>query len=210
MRITLISFYLRNSLFCRSQASSYNVQQFRNLAAGNTATTVEENEEEPWVDPYNKALPEKKETFSYFREAKVDWGYVERLLPREFVPERKVGGYITPSGWRAPRENPPDLPYYIARGIDNMPRIFLELRRDELNPKTMDFEHVDVVVLREIYGDIFACERDLRIYLEKYLGHPIATNVDELKGIIRIKGADRALVEQFVYDYEEEFTLLDN
>jgi len=50
----------------------------------------------------------------------------------------------------------------------------------------------------------------LRIYLEKYLGHPIATNVDELKGIIRIKGADRALVEQFVYDYEEEFTLLDN
>jgi len=50
----------------------------------------------------------------------------------------------------------------------------------------------------------------LRFYLEKYLGHPIATNVDELKGIIRIKGADRALVEQFVYDYEEEFTLLDN
>jgi len=49
------------------------------------------------------------------------------------------------------------LPYYIARGIDNMPRIFLELRRDELNPKTMDFEHVDVVVLREIYGDIFVC-----------------------------------------------------
>jgi len=63
MRISLISFYLRNSLFCRSQASSYNVQQFRNLAAGNTATTVEENEEEPWVDPYNKALPEKSKNF---------------------------------------------------------------------------------------------------------------------------------------------------
>jgi hypothetical protein len=52
-----------------------------------------------------------------------------------------------------------------------------------------------------------ACERDMRAYLENRLGHPIATSVDELKGLIKVKGADRTLIEQFVYDYESEFKL---
>jgi hypothetical protein len=36
-----------------------------------------------------------------------------------------------------------------------MLEIYLERRRDELNPKTMDFEYVELVVLKNIQGDIF-------------------------------------------------------
>lgn len=45
------------------------------------------------------------------------------------------------------------------------------------------------------------CEKKIREYLEEYLHHPVATHVDELKGFIRIKGADRAVVEQCLYDF---------
>lgn len=45
------------------------------------------------------------------------------------------------------------------------------------------------------------CEKKMREYLEEYLQHPVATQVDELKGLIRIKGADRAVVEQCLYDF---------
>jgi hypothetical protein len=41
-------------------------------------------------------------------------------------------------------------------------------------------------------------------------GHPVATHVDELKGLIKVKGADRTLIEQFVYDFESGFTLCPN
>ena len=36
-----------------------------------------------------------------------------------------------------------------------MLEIYLERRRDELNPKTMDFEYAELVVLKNIQGDIF-------------------------------------------------------
>uniref|UniRef100_A0A914I5R0 Large ribosomal subunit protein mL49 n=1 Tax=Globodera rostochiensis TaxID=31243 RepID=A0A914I5R0_GLORO len=167
-------------------------------------------EEPQWKNPYKHALPEQKSTYSNFREATVRWDYVRRLLPHRLIPEIPrdfSDGGVTPSGWRAPRETAPNLPYYIGRKANHLPGIYLERRRDELNPKTMDFEYVELVILTGIDGDVFACERDLRAYLEKRLGYPIATHVDELKGKIRIKGADRTLVEQFVYDYETEFSL---
>jgi hypothetical protein len=50
---------------------------------------------------------------------------------------------------------PPDSAYYIRRGVDNMPELFLERRRDQLNPKTMEFEYVELVTLKNIHGDIF-------------------------------------------------------
>lgn len=46
-----------------------------------------------------------------------------------------------------------------------------------------------------------ACEQDLKKWLEKQIKHPVATNVDELKGVIKIKGADRSLVEKCLYEF---------
>uniref|UniRef100_A0A914D5D1 Large ribosomal subunit protein mL49 n=1 Tax=Acrobeloides nanus TaxID=290746 RepID=A0A914D5D1_9BILA len=139
-------------------------------------------------------------TYTDFKEAQVDWSYVERLLPPKIIPEIPKDCGITPSGWRAPRDPPPDLPYYIRRRRDHLLPLYLERRRDELNPNTMDFQYVELVKLNQIYGDVFACEKDLREFLEKEVNHPIATHVDELKGTIRVKGADRTLLEKFVFE----------
>lgn len=112
---------------------------------------------------------------------------------------------------------PPDLPYYIRRSRYHMPQLYLERRRDQLNPKTMLYEYVEMVKLRGVYGDVFvstpfpekptpqrtpfqACERDLKQFLETKLGQPVATQADEIQGRIRVRGADRSLVEQFVYE----------
>ncbi|KAH7730681.1 60S ribosomal protein L49 [Aphelenchoides avenae] len=65
----------------------------------------------------------------------------------------------------------------------------------------MDYEYVELVALKQIYGDVFACEKELREFLEAEVGHPIATYVDELKGTIKIKGAHRALVENCGYGF---------
>ncbi|KAL3093112.1 hypothetical protein niasHT_022562 [Heterodera trifolii] len=192
------------------EASSFHFSRVLGQNLDAASKRDERGEEVPlWKDPYKHAMPEQKNTFSEFREAKVHWEYVRRLLPRRLIPEipKNAAEGVTPSGWRAPREKAPNLPYYIRRKANHLPSIFLERRRDELNPKTMDFEYVELVILTGIDGDVFACERDLRAYCEKRLGHPIATHVDELKGKIKISGVDRTIVEQFVYDYETEFSL---
>ncbi|ETN77852.1 hypothetical protein NECAME_03024 [Necator americanus] len=94
---------------------------------------------------------------------------------------------------------PPKLPYYVRRKRDHTLPLYLSRRRDLLNEKTLDFDYVELVTMKEIDGDVFACERDLREFLEKELCKPIATHVDELKGRIVIKGADRAIIEKFLF-----------
>lgn len=100
----------------------------------------------------------------------VDWKYVERLFPPELIPEMPKTQEITPSGWRPPKglyfkyhtftfcclDPAPNLPYYIRRSRYHMPELYLERRRDQLNPTTMLYEYVEVVALRGIFGDLFA------------------------------------------------------
>uniref|UniRef100_A0A915C3S6 Large ribosomal subunit protein mL49 n=1 Tax=Parascaris univalens TaxID=6257 RepID=A0A915C3S6_PARUN len=158
------------------------------------------SEELPWKNPWKHALSQREETLTGFEEVAVDWKYVDRLMPHRVIPDvPEHASYPTPSGWMPPNPSP-DLPYYVARRRNHMLPLFLENRRDKLDPKTMEFDYVDLVVLRNVHGDVFACERDLRAFLERQLNHPVATNVDELKGIIRVKGADRTLVEKFLFD----------
>ncbi|KIH60757.1 hypothetical protein ANCDUO_08981 [Ancylostoma duodenale] len=94
---------------------------------------------------------------------------------------------------------PPKLPYYVRRKRDHTLPLYLNRRRDLLNEETLDFDYVELVTMKGVEGDVFACEADLRQFLEAELGMPIATHVDELKGRIVIKGADRSIVEKFLY-----------
>ncbi|CAG9531623.1 unnamed protein product [Cercopithifilaria johnstoni] len=167
--------------------------------------TSEENNttssSEVWDDPWQAAMPKTEHTRSKAVEISVDWKYVQRLMPRKLIPDvPKHDTYPTPSGWRPPKPRP-DLTFYVERNRDHLLPLYLETRRDQLDPKTLDFEYVELVLVKKIHGDIFECEKKIREYLEKYLHHPIATHVDELKGFIRIKGAERALVEQCLYDF---------
>ncbi|MCP9259688.1 putative 39S ribosomal protein L49, mitochondrial [Dirofilaria immitis] len=146
-----------------------------------------------------------KQTRSEAVEISIDWKYVERLLSRKLIPDvPKHDKYPTPSGWRPPNPRP-DLTFYVERNRDHLLPLYLETRRDQLDPKTLEFEYVELVLVKKIHGDVFECERKMREYLEEYLQHPIATHVDELKGFIRIKGADRAVVEQCLYDFGFEY-----
>ncbi|KAI1723934.1 mitochondrial large subunit ribosomal protein (Img2) domain-containing protein [Ditylenchus destructor] len=170
------------------------------LQTASCSSSAAEETEAPWEEPFKHALPKQETTYTDFKEANVNWDYVKRLLPLKVIPEMPKNCGILPSGWRPPKDPPPDLPYYIRRGTNHLPILFLERRRDELNPKTMDFEYVELVSLRGIDGDVFACEKDLRSFLERELGQPVATNVDELKNRIKVKGADRSLLEKFVFE----------
>lgn len=49
----------------------------------------------------------------------------------------------------------PNLPYYIRRSRYHLPALYLERRRDQVNPKTMLYEYVELVTLRGIFGDVF-------------------------------------------------------
>lgn len=141
-----------------------------------------------------------EQTFTDFKESSINWSYVERLLPKETIPPMPMNCGILPSGWRSPMDPPPELPYFIGRNRKHQPALFLERRRDQLNTDTMDFEYVELVSVNEISGDVFACEKDLKEFLEKELGHPVATYIDEIKGKIKVKGAHRSLLEKFIFE----------
>ncbi|CEF63698.1 39S ribosomal protein L49, mitochondrial [Strongyloides ratti] len=158
------------------------------------------NSTQLWEDPWNHALPKQTKTYTEVAEANIDWSLVERLMPIEVIPPMPdITGY-SPSGWKAPSKELTNLPYSVTRRRDHMLPLYLQRRRDKLNEKTMDFEYVEIVTMRQIYGDVFACEKDLKQFLEDNLKHKVATSVDELKGTIKVKGADRSLLEKFLYE----------
>ncbi|CAB3397241.1 unnamed protein product [Caenorhabditis bovis] len=158
------------------------------------------NNEKPWENPWQQALPGKGKTLPTVSEINVDWSYVERLMPIEVVPEvPKHEKYPTPSGWIPPTDVGKTHSYFVKRRRDHLLPLYLEKKRDLLNEKTLDFDYVELVTIKNIDGDVFKCDSDLRSYLENKLGHPVGTHVDELKGRIKVKGAHRALIEQFCY-----------
>ena len=170
-------------------------------ASSNASAAGASKDDQPWLDPWKHALPPKVETSTSFEEVAIDWKEVEALLPRDVVPPvPHHDTYPTPSGWRPPKDPPPSLPYYVGRTRMHTFPLYLSRRRDLLNETTLDFDYVELVELKNVEGDVFACEAELRAYLEASLAHPVATHVDELKGRIRVKGADRSLLEQFLYE----------
>ncbi|VDN00962.1 unnamed protein product [Thelazia callipaeda] len=162
-------------------------------------TSIAASNREVWDDPWQAIFSEHTKTGAV--EIAINWKYVQKLLPRKLIPDvPKHETYPTPSGWRPPKPQP-NLTFYVERNRYHLLPLYLETRRDQLDTKTLEFEYVELVSVRNIHGDIFECEKKMREYLEERLQHPIATHVDELKGCIKIKGADRAVVEQCLYDF---------
>ncbi|CAJ0954601.1 unnamed protein product, partial [Mesorhabditis belari] len=171
---------------------------FRRFATTSAEPPKERQQyEEPWKNPWKHALPPQEKTFTDYEELQIDFRLVEELLPKETIPEvPNHESYPTPSGWKPPLDPPPNLPYYVRRRRDHVFPLYLERKRDMLNEDTLDFDYVELVAVRNVEGDVFACEADLRAYLENKLNHPVATHVDEIKGRIKVKGADRSAIER--------------
>ncbi|CAI5452509.1 unnamed protein product [Caenorhabditis angaria] len=172
------------------------------IRAAQFSTSQSKKTEKLWENPWKHALHQQEQprTSAKVLEVPIDWSYVERLMPIEIIPDvPKHETYPTPSGWTPPTEAAKTHSYYVRRRRDHMLPLYLERKRDLLNEKTLDFDYVELVVLRNVDGNIFDCENELRQFVEAQLDHPIATHVDELKGRIKIKGAPRKIIEQFLY-----------
>uniref|UniRef100_A0A0N5A9S0 Large ribosomal subunit protein mL49 n=1 Tax=Syphacia muris TaxID=451379 RepID=A0A0N5A9S0_9BILA len=162
------------------------------------STSTSSNDEPIWKDPFKIAM-KKAETRTDFEEVDVNWDYIERLLPLEVIPEvPKHESYPTPSGWCPPRSDV-NLPYHVSRRRDHLFPLYVSSRRDVLDEKTMDFTYVQVVKLRKISGDVFACAKDAQQFIEKEIKHPVGMNVDELKGMVTFKDVEKSLLEKFLY-----------
>ncbi|KHJ46501.1 hypothetical protein D918_03554 [Trichuris suis] len=115
-----------------------------------------------------------------------DYKWVERLLPKALIPDVPLHRqFPTPSGWIPPKDRCAHCRYYVRRNRFHLFPVYSEIRRDTLNPETLEFSYVEIAILKKVEGDVFACEKDLTDFLEKRLGHPVATHVNEPQGKIR-------------------------
>ncbi|XP_069501060.1 large ribosomal subunit protein mL49 [Ambystoma mexicanum] len=111
-------------------------------------------------------------------ESTEEYKFVERLIPPSSVPNPPKHEGPTPSGWRAPQDLPPALPYMVRRSrMHNVP-VYTDISTG--NRKS--------TLIRKIEGDIWALERDVKEYLTQTSGKTPLAQVHEVTGTIRIKG----------------------
>jgi len=114
------------------------------------------------------------------------WKFVEDLAPLKVNPpvKRRMPGEpieATPSGWVPPPEQPPDLPYYVARTRNQLLPVYYYLHSDPDQCST---------ILKRVTGDLWKLEEDLRLHLEGLLDNKrrILTSVQETDGRILFRG----------------------
>ncbi|OWR50820.1 putative 39S ribosomal protein L49 [Danaus plexippus plexippus] len=107
-----------------------------------------------------------------------EWGYVERLLPLETVPQIKPKESY-PSGWIAPKEEAKNLPYYIARNKNHQIPIYLEIGYRGQRKITK---------IKKIEGDIWLMNDLIKDYLKNKCNRYIETRVHEIGKFIDVKG----------------------
>lgn len=127
----------------------------------------------------------------------IDWDYVNRVLPPTVVPQplkkdtypsgRNIFNlYISSTyqiycflGWKPQEENLADRPYFISRTKNHMFPCYLKIS----NLKTRK-----TTVLRNIKGDIWLLEKEIKEFLTPQFFQPIRSQVNEFAGYIRING----------------------
>lgn len=132
-----------------------------------------------------------KELYTGFEISKSpeEWKWVERLLPPKIVPQPKPKTEY-PSGWKPPSDAALSLPYFVKRNKNHMLPVHLNISyRGQRR----------ITVIRNIRGDIWLMERELREYLEPIIKKPIITMVHEVCCSIKIKGDVYLPVEQWLY-----------
>lgn len=113
------------------------------------------------------------------------WQYVEDLARLKIQPEpprRKDGDPIAPlpSGIVPPPENPPDLDYFVPRTRNFLLPVYYKLNQEP---------EVSYTEVRQISGDLWKFEQDLRTHLESLHDKGrILTSVYETDGRVLFKG----------------------
>ncbi|XP_053659134.1 probable 39S ribosomal protein L49, mitochondrial [Anopheles marshallii] len=118
-----------------------------------------------------------------------EWKYVERLLAPRTVP-KPIAKETYPSGWK-PANPRPELKYVVLRTKNHMLPVYI--RRAFRGQRR-------ITAIRHVEGDIWQLEAELRYLIEKQLNRPIITRVNEMSGLIELKGDHVAFVEKFLLD----------
>ncbi|XP_051973621.1 39S ribosomal protein L49, mitochondrial-like [Xyrauchen texanus] len=111
-------------------------------------------------------------------ESTAEYKFVERLIPPTRIPTPPKHDGAAPSGWIPPSDSPPSLPYMIRRSrMHNVP-VYSDIKHGSQHS----------TLLRKVEGDIWALNKDVKEFLLGLTGRELPTQVNEVTGIIRIKG----------------------
>ncbi|XP_061590744.1 mitochondrial ribosomal protein L49 [Cololabis saira] len=111
-------------------------------------------------------------------ESTEEYKFVERLIPLSRVPDPPKHAGPAPSGWAAPADSPPALPYMIRRSrLHNIP-VYTDLTHGNRW----------MTLVRKVEGDIWALEKDVKQHLQQLTGKELPTQVNEVTMTLRVKG----------------------
>ncbi|MEE6523582.1 hypothetical protein FKM82_022567 [Ascaphus truei] len=111
-------------------------------------------------------------------ESTDEYHFVERLIPSTRVPDPLKHDGTSPSGWSAPKDPMPDLPYTIRRSrMHNVP-VYTDITHGNRH----------MTVIRKIEGDIWALDAEVQGFLTQLMGKSPPTQVNEISRTIRVKG----------------------
>lgn len=108
------------------------------------------------------------------------WYWVQRLMPNliskrdAFEPGKRYA-----SGFQLPKEQP-NLPYFVQRTRNHLLPVYRIIERnDESRPKTR---------VRNIEGDVWELEQEIRVHLEGKYQKRILSSVNEVNGELHFAG----------------------
>lgn len=105
-----------------------------------------------------------------------EWKYVERVLRGPLIPKPTEKPEY-PSGWRPQSVDVTTAPYFIKRSKNHMLPVYLKITYRGTKRTT---------IIKNIQGDIWLLEKELRRFLENYTGKLIRMRVHEFAGKIFI------------------------
>ncbi|XP_076648173.1 mitochondrial ribosomal protein L49 [Halictus rubicundus] len=178
-------------LIARSKLSAIILRSARQLEPLNHATPIPVQIQKRWgsytTSPEYKD-PSKYTDYEVTRDPK-EWEYVERLLKPKIIPEPQFENKEYPSGWKPPTAKPEDYPYYIRRSRNFMQPVYLHTYNRGMRRLT---------ILKNIQGDIWALETELKEHMRNETGRPIGVRINELVGIIKFRGDFVSLIKRWM------------
>ncbi|XP_054720349.1 39S ribosomal protein L49, mitochondrial-like [Uloborus diversus] len=141
------------------------------------------------VIPQDIWIENKDPKFTDVEEVKDHWHFVERLFPPLRIPEpiKKTSS----TGWRAPSETVPNLPYFVERTRNHMLPVY---------ERHISVYEILVTRVRRVHGDIWVFEHDLKSYLEERLGEEVESNVNEISCYVNFRGRHSELIKEWLYN----------
>lgn len=117
-----------------------------------------------------------------------EWKYVEAILPPLIVPKPSVKSDYS-SGWKPQTIDPKSTPYFIKRSSNHQVPVYLRITFRGTRRQT---------IIKNIQGDIWVFEADLRAFLEDYMKKNMSIRINEFTGRLLILGDYVNLVKHFL------------